>query len=285
MYSPLYDQPMSTRTLSKWFKDSQLSDYSLGWPGLKNCTYVRLLYILIFVLFAPSSVYYFLSSLLYFLMRLAIVNITSGSLSGGYKKYLFELVPKLYLSPLVSELVVFVPKSTSFPFPTDILCHVDYDSHLSPLKQILAGLNEFQPDIIFIPSARYFRFKSVPVVNMIRNMEPFQAPFGRNPLSEKLKNCLRFIVAYSSFLYSTRTIAVSQHVRDTICSLPFVSAKNVDIVYHGVDSTLDYSSTFIPSMLTLGSFLFTAGSIRPARGLETLIKSFKIILAHHPELI
>ena len=44
-------------------------------------------------------------------MRVALVNLTSGGLSGGSRKYLLELVPLLRAHRAVRDLHVFLPPS------------------------------------------------------------------------------------------------------------------------------------------------------------------------------
>ena len=46
-------------------------------------------------------------------MKVAIVNLTSGGMSGGYLKYLRTLVPLLRQDPRISRLDVFVPEGSA----------------------------------------------------------------------------------------------------------------------------------------------------------------------------
>ena len=48
--------------------------------------------------------------------------------------------------------------------------------------ELLWELERFFPDVIFVPVERSFRFREVPVVNMIQNMEQFVP----NSFSERL---------------------------------------------------------------------------------------------------
>ena len=46
-------------------------------------------------------------------MKVAIVNLTSGGLSGGYLKYLRRLVPMLRQDVRISQLDLFVPEGVT----------------------------------------------------------------------------------------------------------------------------------------------------------------------------
>ena len=45
-------------------------------------------------------------------MKVALVNITNGRLSGGVRKYLHQMVPLLSADPRVDDLQVFSPEVT-----------------------------------------------------------------------------------------------------------------------------------------------------------------------------
>jgi glycosyltransferase involved in cell wall biosynthesis len=69
-----------------------------------------------------------------------------------------------------------------------------------------------------------------------------------------------------------RIIAVSGYVRDFLCQDWGISSEKIGMVYHGVDSLAEPKQ---PAGLANWDrpFLFTAGSIRPARGLEDLLRA------------
>lgn len=181
-----------------------------------------------------------------------MVNLTSGGFSGGYRKYLDRLVPLLREDPRVSALEVYGPGSTP-----------DQVSQLSP-------------HVVFVPTARWSDFGATPVVPMVRNMEPLTVPFGGNPPLEALKNLARAQVARRACRRGDRVIAVSSHVRDFIVERWGVDGSKVGVVEHGVEAPLPKAETFRPAALpadVAAGFLFTAGSLRPARGLEDAIRA------------
>jgi len=219
-------------------------------------------------------------------MKLAIVNISGGTFSGGYRKYLLKLIPLLLEKNEISSLRVYVPENTEMDADPSVIHYWKASRFQLGYSSIKKNLGKFKPDLIFVPTARKFSYKNVPVVNMVRNMEPLLVPFGANPLSEKIINIMRAWVAKRSTVKADRTIAVSNHVKDFITSQWSVSPDKVGVVYHGVNPLSDIKKkpekpANIPEDT---SFLFTGGSIRPARGLEDLIQALPGILEHKPGL-
>ncbi len=185
-------------------------------------------------------------------MRVALVNLTSGGFSGGYRKYLDRLVPLLREDPRVSALEVYGPGSTRHE------------------------VSKLSPDVVFVPTARWKDFGPPPVVPMVRNMEPLTVPFGGNIPLESLKNLARAQVARRACRRGDRVIAVSGYVRDVIIERWSIDRSKVGVVEHGVDSPIPEMETARPPVLEAdvsAGFLFTAGSVRPARGLEDAIRA------------
>lgn len=212
-------------------------------------------------------------------MRVAIVNITGGGFSGGYHKYLRKLVPMLEGDPAVDELMVFVP-----PQAADTISFSSISAESWPKGDLVRGgqwlkrrLKRSAPSVVFFPLSRYLMVDHIPTVVMVRNMEPFAKLFD-NPLREKVTNVLRAYVTRRACRRSTRVIAVSKYVRDFVCSEWGISSSKVGLVYHGVDPVRADTPTSRPVCIgdSETRFLFTAGSIRPARGLEDIIGAFAV---------
>ncbi len=185
-------------------------------------------------------------------MRVAVVNLTGGGFSGGYRKYLDTLVPLLGQDRRVSAVDVHGPGSTR--------------------RQV----SRPSPDVVFIPTARWSNWGTTPVVCMVRNMEPLTAPFGGNPPAEVVKNLARATVAKRACRRSDRIIAVSSHVRDFLVHRWGVDPSKVGVVEHGVEPPLPKPHVPRPRVLPAGftgPFVFTAGSLRPARGLEDALRA------------
>ena len=205
-------------------------------------------------------------------MRLAVLNLTSGGMSGGYRKYLTRMMPLLGRDPRISSLTVFMPETVDLALPgLDVRTWPAADRRLSQLRREVAVV---APDVIFIPTARYVTFRSTPVVVMVRNMEPLEVPFGGNTWTEGAKNLARAWTARRACRRASRVIAVSDHVRQFILSRWHLDPARVATVYHGVDSgARSGRAVDAPRTRTL----FTAGSLRPARGLEDLIEALALV--------
>jgi glycosyltransferase involved in cell wall biosynthesis len=213
-------------------------------------------------------------------MRVAIANPTAGGISGGYQKYLNRLVPAIAADARLSALRVFVPAAVTGRLQENL-----------PLESVSAGewsrrVGDFKPDVLFVPTARVLRVAGVPRVTMLRNMEPLTVPFGGNSVGESLRNIARAIVAFRACRSADRVIAVSDYVREFLHERWRVPDDRIGVVRHGVDAPAPPSSWRQPARLSdpHGPFLFTAGSIRPARGLRTAIAAFADVASRHPQL-
>ncbi len=213
-------------------------------------------------------------------MRIAIANPTGGGLSGGYQKYLNRLVPELARHPSVASLGVFVPPS--------LTGRLDPAVPIDPVESgsWTAAIERFGADVVFIPTARVVRVGALPVVTMMRNMEPVTVPFAGNTVGESLRNVGRAITAFRACHSADRVIAVSEYVATFLRRRWRVSAEQIGVVPHGVDPPRDATLWRRPQRLVDPDalFLFTAGSIRPARGLVTAIDAFAQLSPHHAQL-
>jgi glycosyltransferase involved in cell wall biosynthesis len=207
-------------------------------------------------------------------MRLAVVNLTSGGMSGGYRKYLTRLMPLLANDPRVASLTLFIPERVDVEVGKGIDVRTWPLSDLSKLRRdVAAGA----PDVVFIPTARHVSFGSAPVVVMVRNMEPLEIPFGGNAWAEGVKNVARGWEARRACRRASRVIAVSEHVRRFLVSRWRIDHRRVGTVYHGVD---DREPAWRSSDSAPSRTLFTAGSLRPARGIEDVISALPFLDSH-----
>ena len=216
-------------------------------------------------------------------VRLAIVNLTSGGLSGGYLKYLRTVLPLLRDHIAIEALRVFVPAGTEVVLSSVGLPLDTWQAQSRAGRRVLRqGVREFRPDVVFVPTARWIDAGRAPVVAMVRNMEPLEVPFGGNPPSESLRNLARRSAARRACRRARLVLAVSAHVRDFLTGRWDLPPEKVPLVYHGVDTPADAAPAAAPAALRRverRGFLFTAGSIRPARGLEDLIDALPLLSA------
>jgi glycosyltransferase involved in cell wall biosynthesis len=205
-------------------------------------------------------------------VRVALVNLTSGGLSGGSRKYLLELVPLLRAHPAVRDLHVFLPPSVR----ETVAGAESWPSGdgFRGFRSLRDRIGALAPDVVFIPTARWIDCGPVPAVVMVRNMEPIVVPLQGNPPAEAMKNLARAFEAKRACRRSQRVVAVSGYVRDVLRDRWHIDEGKIGVVYHGVDPAR--GSGRRPASLARVDdrpFVFTAGSIRPARGLEDLVSA------------
>jgi len=215
-------------------------------------------------------------------MRIAMVNITAGGMSGGYKKYLCNILPRMADNPGVDEILCLGHSSLNLAdwFETrPNLYFANCDSfrilRSSINVDLWKHLGGFSPDIIFIPTERFLKFREVPVVNMVQNMEPLADVNEGNPISERVENWFRVYYAKRAVKKADRVIAISIFVKEFLVKKWNISEDKIRLIYYGIDGSKN-SNAIKPSKLPTdweGKFLFTAGSIRPARGLEDILRA------------
>ena len=213
-------------------------------------------------------------------MRIAMVNLTGGGLSGGYRKYLAEMTPRLARALGVEALEVFVPRAA------EIVQHVPM-RRFDGAHSLEAEVAAVRPDVVFVPSARWVGVHGVPTVVMVRNMEPLVCAWEGNSWAEALRNWARAWAARRACRQARRVIAVSGAVRDFLIRRWRLPEDKIAVVSHGVNSNSEVEPRR-PSTLPFdlsGGFLFTAGSLRPARGLADLCEALEGLDAPLPPLV
>lgn len=110
---------------------------------------------------------------------------------------------------------------------------------------------------------------------MVRNMEPF-VKISNNPVKELIKNKLKKIIFLNSCNKSNHIIAVSNFVKNTLVDKYKINNNKVSRVYHAGAVPLN-DNELENINLGINDFIFTAGSIRPARGLEDIIIALGLV--------
>lgn len=227
-------------------------------------------------------------------MKIAIINITGGGISEGYKKYLLNIIPRMSIHHEVETILCVAPESINMEdwlIPSQNV----YFAKCKPFKLLTYGtdtqlryhLEKFEPDVILVPTGYKFCFKKIPVVNMIQNMEPFITNIYGNPLGEMLKTCLQGIIIKNGIKKANGVIAISKFVQDFIVGYWKIPKERTSLIYHGIniEEKLNGQKPKVLPKEWYGKFIFTAGSIRPARGLDDLLLAMKPLLLWEKEPI
>jgi O-antigen biosynthesis alpha-1,2-mannosyltransferase len=220
-------------------------------------------------------------------VRLAVACLSRGGLSGGFRKYLRSLVPLLRAEPRLQALDVFVPPAVVDALAAGGLPDLrtwPEDDPRRGFPRLRAELSALGPDMVFVPSAWHLD-GGPPCVVMVRNMEPLEQPLRGHTLRAGLANLARAYVARRACRRATRVIAVSHHVERTVVERWGLDPAKVGVVPHGVDPPGgDARKPTTPGIPDRG-FLFTAGSIRPARGLEDALDALAFRGERSPVLV
>lgn len=222
-------------------------------------------------------------------MRIAVVNLTGGGLSGGYRKYLQNILPLMAEDERVAALEVYMPADHADISKRDPLTlhGIPADSIHNNKTWLRNELAKHQFDVVFIPSAIWINCGQTPIVIMLQNMESLVVPLRGNPLKECAKNIGRYMVNLYACRRAQRVIAISKFVKTYLTEKWRIKSERIGLVYHGIDLTTQAAADDRGAVASLKSFpfLFTAGSIRPARGLEDVVRALAILNKEQPVLL
>lgn len=222
-------------------------------------------------------------------MRLAVINITGGGLSGGYGNYLANILPRLAddarvesllcVSPISLRAQDWLPKNKKIQF-ADCSPYRPFSRKLGrELKKILSSFNS---DVIFVPTAIPVSFQNVPVVTMIQNMAPLVS-WDWYGFMEMPRLAAQWLETSRAVRRANKVVAISDFVRQFLVEKWRVDPRKIVSIYFGVPPSVasPVRPRCIPSEWR--DFVFTAGSIEPYRSLEDIIncaKHFRKYLSH-----
>ncbi|MDE1977287.1 MAG: hypothetical protein KGI84_08515, partial [Elusimicrobia bacterium] len=112
-------------------------------------------------------------------MKIAAVNLTAGGISGGNKRFLEQVLPRLAAHPAVAAVLCAAPASLKTPewvTPRPRLafaeCRPFNPLRPAPDKAFKKILDDFRPDAVFMATERRLDYPGVPQVVMVQNMAP-----------------------------------------------------------------------------------------------------------------
>jgi len=223
-------------------------------------------------------------------IRIAIINLTGGGLGGGYYKYLRKMLPRIATNSNVEALLCISPETinmkawfTNHDNVQFAYCKPFRFMRHSPDRVLRDHLSVFSPHVIFVPIARYFRYKDVPLVTKIRNMEPLTSPVRHSLLKERVRCWAQYLETWVAIKKSKRVIAISDYVRSFLIDKWHIPQGKISLVYFGAElesEGVGLKPVLLPSEFENG-FLFTAGCIELYRGLEDAIMAMKHIKQQH----
>lgn len=226
-------------------------------------------------------------------MKIAIINLTGGSISGGYKRFLINVVPRLAQHNKIKSLLCVYPRTVHADRWFKPMEKVEFLScepfrlvNYRLKKNLRLELSKFSPDLVFVPIARRFDFPGVPVVHMVQNVFPFMWQSVKGlPLAEIIRLHIQCLEAKEAFHNTDQIIVNSNFVKDILINRFKVGEQKISLIYFGKESTGEDKKRPINLPVDFkDGFLFTCGSIEPYRGLEDLIGALRYLKNDFPEL-
>lgn len=223
-------------------------------------------------------------------MRIAVLNLTGGGYSGGYKRYLSSTLPLLAASEHVSEILCASPSSlgvetwlSGVPKIRFANCSPFRFMRHSPDAALKSILDDFGPDLIFIPLERYIKYRDVPVVTVLHNMAPLSGLKVTAGVREKIKCLAQYRETKVAMVESDAIIAPTQHVRDFLINKWGVDKNKVALINFGA-SPIPKSVRPPAGFKVPERFIFTAGAMEVYRGLEDLVLAMPELKSAFPGL-
>ena len=212
-------------------------------------------------------------------MRIAVLNMTGGRFSGGYKRYLSSILPRLASHPEITEILCASPASlgvetwlAGIPNTRFIECEPFRFMRHVPDTGLKARLDEFCPDLVFIPLERYIKYRDVPVVTVVHNMGPLSGLKVSSGILDKAKCLAQLLETRIAVKNSAAVIAPTDHVRNFLIKKWNLESSKVTTINFGA-SPAPRDVRPPAGLAALGRFIFTAGSLEVYRGIEDLVKA------------
>ncbi|MCK5356836.1 MAG: glycosyltransferase, partial [Elusimicrobiales bacterium] len=224
-------------------------------------------------------------------MRIAIINLTGGGISGGHKKYIVNMLPRFSASSEIKSILCISPYTLDIEsWFSSKLPKVIFDK-CRPFSFLRRGLeaetveklDDFKPDIVLSTLEKGFKYDGAPIVTLLQNMAPLTGDKTGCGIIEKLKSFARRFESKMAIKNSAAIITPTKFVKDFIVSTWKTDSSKLEAISFGSNEpgVIDKPEE-VPSNLP-ENFVFTAGSIETYRGLEDLIKAMPAIKVKNPQ--
>jgi len=223
-------------------------------------------------------------------MKLAVLNLTGGGASGGYKRYLSAILPSLAVSAEVEAILCAAPPALAVqawlpPSPKIRFADCEPFRFLrhAPDAGLRKALDTFSPDLIFVPLERYINYKNVPVVTVLHNMAPLAGARTGSGLMSRIKSSAQAFETRTAVRRSAAVITPTDYVRDFLVKELGAPSEKVTAIKFGpspVPAELRRPALWRGE--AADKFIFTAGSMEMYRGLEDLIAAMPAVKVKFP---
>jgi glycosyltransferase involved in cell wall biosynthesis len=212
-------------------------------------------------------------------MRLLLINLSVRTISGGYEEYLKQFFARAEKEQEIDEILFIAVKAVTCKFRDRSKVRT---LDLSPLSAFVGSvwhlqnkIASFRPDVIYVAmEKRCMGLSKLPVITMVQNMEPFVPPVKGNSILWRVVLRMMRNRAISAIRHSAHVITLSEFARQTVVNVSGISPAIVSNIPHGMARDGQEKPRKPASLDESLQFIFTAGSLSPARGLEDLIHAF-----------
>ncbi len=225
-------------------------------------------------------------------MKLAIINLTGGGMSGGHKSYIANILPRLAASDKIEKILCASPvgfKAETWITPSPklnlALCEPFKFTSSAPDKQLRAALDAFRPDVVFVSVERHFNYPAAPIVTIVHNMAPLVSIKTTSGIREKLQSWARRFETGRAVRGAAAVIAPTAFVGEALVSGLGVEKEKVSLIHFGqspIPAPVPPADKIIG--LLKDGFIFTAGSFEIYRGFEDILRAFADIKGRYPGL-
>lgn len=214
-------------------------------------------------------------------LRIAILNLTITGISGGYKSYLHNMLPRLAGAEATEALLCVSPESfriKEWTQPHPKLVHQVCLPYGALRRRLDPGAEKallaFRPDVVFVPVARWVDCGGAPVVSMVQNMAPLVS-WSWYGLGEYPRLLMQLLETRRAAVKSEKVIVMSDFVRQFIMAGWGLPRRKLPLVYFGAPGVSDAPRR--PACAPEGDFILTAGSLEPYRALEDVLGAAAIL--------
>jgi len=224
-------------------------------------------------------------------MRLAIINLSGGGLSGGHVNFLRSMLPRFAASSDIEAVLCLSPRQVGvekwFPEPlpkTTFQACLPYRPFRSRLDSgAVAALDAFRPDVVLSTLEKDVRYAKAPVVGMIQNMAFLAGTPTGYGLVEKLKALLLKGETLRAAAHSDAVIVPTRFVSDALVEAGIAKSK-ISVVNFGHNPAIAGAVPPGPAAGLKNRFIFTAGSFERYRGFEDLVEAMPALKKAFPAL-
>lgn len=213
-------------------------------------------------------------------MKLAILNLTGGGVSGGHRKYLINILPRLAAFPEIEKILCASPASMggggwlpSIPKVSYAPCEPFRPFRHGPGSALKAALDAFGPDLLFVPIERYLDYKNLPVVVMLQNMAPLAGVRTGFGFKELLVAAGRRHETRLALERAAAVIVPTGYVKNFLIGKAGLPAGKISAVHFGQNPASVSPRPPAAFPFAGKEFVFTAGSLEAYRGLEDLLRA------------